>query len=80
MKTPPPEIIKAAHLITEWAANNNLQEFAILGIQHRVKMERAVYGCGGDPLDDDLADDWCNDYHCAGDCGLKGHGYQHEGN
>jgi hypothetical protein len=27
----------------------------------------------------DLADDWCTDYHCAGDCGLRGHGYQHAG-
>ena len=26
----------------------------------------------------DLApDEWCSDYHCAGDCGLLGHGYQH---
>ncbi len=23
--------------------------------------------------------EWCNDYHCAGDCGLLGHGYQHAG-
>ena len=22
-------------------------------------------------------DEWCGDYHCAGDCGLRGHGYQH---
>ena len=22
-------------------------------------------------------DDWCSAYHCAGDCGLRGHGYQH---
>lgn len=21
--------------------------------------------------------EWCSDYHCAGDCGLNGHGYQH---
>ena len=40
---------------------------------------RAIYGTGGDPIDDDLADNWCTDYHCAGDCGLRGHGYQHAG-
>ena len=73
MKTPPPEIIKAAHLITEWAANNNIAKFAICGVQNRIVFEKAMYGCGGDPIDDDLADEWCSDYHCAGDCGLKGH-------
>ena len=40
--------------------------------------DRATYGCGGDPIDDDLADDWCTLYHCAGDCGLRGHGWQHQ--
>lgn len=34
---------------------------------------RAVYGAGGDPIDDDRADDYCTMYHCPGDCGLKGH-------
>lgn len=24
--------------------------------------------------------EYCTDYHCAGDCGLAGHGYQHDGN
>lgn len=24
-----------------------------------------------------VTDEWCSDYHCAGDCGLRGHGYQH---
>ena len=23
------------------------------------------------------ASEYCNDYYCAGDCGLKGHGVQH---
>lgn len=23
-------------------------------------------------------DEWCSDYHCAGDCGLNGHGWQHK--
>ncbi|MFO0454287.1 MAG: hypothetical protein ACK52I_37495 [Pseudomonadota bacterium] len=29
---------------------------------------------GREPLE------WCSDYHCAGDCGLPGHGAQHKGN
>ena len=82
MKTPPPEVLVAAHLITKWAAENNLREFAIAGIQYRIwplePKQRAVYGYGGDPIDNDFDDDWCTDYHCAGDCGLRGHGYQHE--
>lgn len=77
MQTPPPEVLAAAHLITKWAAENNIREFAIDGIQQRVYPQRAMYGCGGDPIDDDIADDWCTDYHCAGDCGLRGHGVQH---
>ena len=24
-----------------------------------------------------VTDEWCNDYHCAGDCGMRGHGWQH---
>lgn len=37
---------------------------------------RAIYGCGGDPIDDDLADEWCADYHCAGDCGMPHNGIE----
>ena len=75
--TPPPEILAAAQLITEWAENNHIREFAIAGVQQRKREPRAIYGCGGDPLDDDRADEFCTDYHCAGDCGLRGHGYRH---
>lgn len=35
MRTPPPEVIAAARLITEWAAKNNIKQFAICGIQQR---------------------------------------------
>ena len=45
----------------------------------RKSLLRAIYGCGGGPIDDYIADDWCTDYHCVGDCGLRGHGYQHAG-
>lgn len=24
-----------------------------------------------------VVDEWCSDYHCAGDCGMRGHGWQH---
>ncbi len=24
-----------------------------------------------------MADDYCTDYHCCGDCGLHGSGFQH---
>lgn len=24
-----------------------------------------------------VTDEWCSDYHCAGDCGMRGHGWQH---
>lgn len=24
-----------------------------------------------------VVDEWCRDYHCAGDCGMRGHGWQH---
>ena len=32
---------------------------------------------GRKPLRAVVAEEWCSDYHCAGDCGLRGHGYQH---
>lgn len=24
-----------------------------------------------------VTDEWCSYYHCAGDCGMRGHGWQH---
>ena len=33
---PPPEILAAAQRVTTWAAENNVKEFAIGGIQQRV--------------------------------------------
>ena len=46
MRAPPPEVLAAAHLITKWAAENNIRDFAIDGIQQRVRQQRAVYSHG----------------------------------
>ena len=43
MKNPPPEVLAAAHLITTWAAENNLKEFAIAGVQQRQDLRGAGY-------------------------------------
>lgn len=29
------------------------------------------YGTGGDPIADDVDQDYCSMYHCPGDCGLR---------
>lgn len=67
MTTPPPEVLAAARLITKRAAENNLGEFTIDGVQQRVFKPRRARS----------TDEWCTSYHCAGDCGRRGHGYQH---
>jgi len=64
MQNPPQEIIAAARLIEEWAAKHNLETMRV----GRVCYIRSFV---------EIDDEWCDDYHCAGDCGLKGHGYQH---
>lgn len=33
---------------------------------------------GRKPLLRLIKDEWCSDYHCAGDCGMRGNGWQHK--
>ena len=61
----PDEIMNAARLITKWAKENNVTRFAIAGIQQR-NLEGQDF-----PLSE-----WCDDYDCPGDCGMRHVGRQ----
>ena len=68
MQDIPQNVIDAARLIEVWANEQNL-ETARIG---RVCFVRS-FEVDAEPA----PDEWCDDYHCPGDCGMRGHGYQH---